>query len=165
MSVRVAHVISTPTGMGGAERVLSSLAHAIEGWGWPLGGACCVFERPLSEPGVPPTWGLLLRPRDESEDAGRSMVHAPVRQGCSGLCYVEHLLSRSSRRRLPYLLFKPDDVDEMRRTLERALGDAVRAADVEHCGARMENFDVERVLDVFEELLTDAQHRARHLDA
>lgn len=35
MSVRVAHVISTPTGMGGAERVLSSLAHAIEGWGWP----------------------------------------------------------------------------------------------------------------------------------
>ena len=63
------------------------------------------------------------------------------------------------------LLFEPGDVDAMRRTLERALGDAsLRAAAVEHCGARMENFDVDRVLDVFEGLLTDAQHRARHLD-
>ena len=63
------------------------------------------------------------------------------------------------------LLFEPGDVDAMRRTLERALDDAsARAAAAEHCGARMENFDVDRVLDVFEGLLTDAQHRARHLD-
>ena len=64
------------------------------------------------------------------------------------------------------LLFEPGDVDAMRRTLERALGDASsRAAAVDHCGARMGIFDVARVLDLFEELLTDAQHRSRHLDA
>ena len=59
----------------------------------------------------------------------------------------------------------PGDVDAMRRTLERALCDASARAAAEYCGVRMGNFDVERVLDVFEELLTDAHYRSRHLDA